>query len=699
MDGLSTALTRKSTNQSAFAVLALARARSTRSSLAAVLAVLLCALLSESLVAAPDEGDPQGNAPLKQLSLEDLGNVEVTTVSKNPQQFFKTPAAIFVITQEDIRRSGATSIPAALRMAPGVQVSQIDADHWSISIRGFAGQFSKSLLVLIDGRSVYTPLYEGVYWNVQNVLMEDVERIEVIRGPGGTIWGANAVNGVINIITKSADETHGVLATLGGGNVDQAIGAFRYGGSVGKGFDYRIYATGSLGGPQFHPDGDTFDHNRMVQMGFHADWKEDRQNTFTVQGDVYRQENGERLQFASISPPSETVHDDIAYFSGGNLLTRWKHTTGDGSDIQVQAYFDRTNGQDLEIGETRDTFDLDFVQLKRIHGDQGLTWGLGMRLSPDNIIQTLPAINFVPQKRLDSIYSGFAQYELPIIRNKLTLTAGSKLEHNNYTGFEYQPSGRLLWTPTERQSFWAAVTRAVRTPSRLDQDVQYNIFDTLLQGIPVFLQVVGDSKLKAERLISYETGYRTQVSRNLYLDVTGFYNSYSNLQGYGPLSLSEGFDPLRLLILVPYANVVEGHTIGGEIAPEWKIKPWWRVRGSYSFLHVDFTDKPGYTDVGNLLSGYLGSSPTSLASFQSLIDLPKHFELDETYRYSGALPSQAVAPYSTLDVRLGWHVNSHFDFSLVGQNLLRPSHEEFGGDPGPLVGIKRSAFAKITWRR
>lgn len=696
MDGFLGDLARAGIYRRAVGARAPVCARAVRFSAIVILSFLLAGLFTRSRAGSPQQ-DPQSGEPLKHLSLEELGNVEVTSVSKDPHQVLKTPAAIFVITQEDIRRSGATSIPDALRLAPGVQVARIDADHWSVSIRGFAGQFSKSLLVLIDGRSVYTPLYEGVYWNVQNVMLDDVERIEVIRGPGGTIWGANAVNGVINIITKSAEETHGTVATLGGGNVDQATGAIRYGGSVGN-LNYRIYGMGSIGGPEFHSDGDGFDRNRLGQMGFHADWKKDKQNAFTLQGDIYRQDNGERLSLASFSPPAQTILDDTGYFSGGNLLARWKHTS-EGSDIQIQAYFDRTNLQDLEIGETRDTFDVDFVQHARIHGDQELTWGLGARVSPSNFIQTSPAVNFTPQKQVDTIYSGFLQYELPIIRDKLTLIGGTKLEHNNFSGFDYQPSGRLLWTPTNRQSFWAAVTRAVRTPSRLDENVDFDILAGSISGFPVYLDVVGNPKLKPEQMIGYEAGYRTQVNRKLYLDFTAFYNRYSDLQGYDALSLAEAQDPLRLLILVPYANVIAGHTIGTEIAPDWKIKHWWEVRASYSFLHMQLGDMPGFTNVGNLLSTYVGVSPNNLASFQSLFDLPKHFELDETYRYTNALPAEAVGAYSTVDVRLGWKFKKDFDFSLVGQNLLRPTHEEFGGDPGLLVGIKRAVYAKITWTR
>jgi iron complex outermembrane receptor protein len=645
--------------------------------------------------------DQKPGENLKQLSLEELGDVEVTTVSKDPQQVQKTPAAVFVITQEDIRRSGATSIPEALRLAPGVEVARIDANHWSVAIRGFAGQFSKSLLVLIDGRSVYTPLFSGVYWDAQNVMLEDVERIEVVRGPGGTIWGANAVNGVINIITKSAKNTHGILATLGGGKVDQGTGGVRYGGSAGKDFNYRIYGMGSIREPEFHPDRDGFDHWRMGQMGFRTDWTSGEKDTFTVQGDIYRGESGERAFIASFSPPAETPQDGKAYVSGGNLLARWQHKTGEGSDIQIQAYFDRTNRQDFELGETRDTFDIDFVHHVRIDGDQELTWGLGARVSPSNFIQTSAGVNFLPSKQTDSIYSGFVQYELPIVHDKLALTVGTKLEHNNFSGFEYQPSGRLLWTPTAHQSFWVAVTRAVRTPSRVDQDVAFSIFVRATPPPPIYFEILGNPKLAAEQLIGYEAGYRTQVNRNVYVDFTAFYNTYRDLQNYGPLSLSQAATPppSHVFIVLPYANGIEGHTVGTEIAPNWKITHWWQVRGSYSFLHMDLKDKPGFTDTGNLLSSYLGSSPSSLVGFQSFFNLPKHFELDQTYRYSSALPAQAVGAYSTADVRLGWHRGEGLDFSVIGQNLLQPSHNEFGGDPGPLVGIKRSIYGKITWRR
>jgi iron complex outermembrane recepter protein len=661
--------------------------------------LLSCMVTPQNVWAQATDNDQTAPKDLKQLSLEQLGDLEVTTVSKEPVKVSETPAAIYVITQEDIRRSGATSIPEALRLAPGVEVARVDSDHWSISIRGLAGQFAKSLLVLIDGRSVYTPLFSGVYWDVQNLMLEDVDRIEVIRGPGGTIWGANAVNGVINIITKSANETEGVLATLVGGNVDQGLGGARYGGSLGKDLKYRVYGVGFDRGPEFHTDGPGFDDWRIGQVGFRMDGRKGERDTFTVQGDIYQGVTGERVSLASFSPPAETQPDDKAFVSGGNIVARWRHETGEGSDVQFQTYFDRTNFQDLELGETRDTFDFDFVQHQQVHGNQNLTWGLGARLSPSNFIQTSAGVDFLPHQQTDSIYSGFVQYELPIVSDRVMLTAGTKLEHNNFSGFEYQPSIRLLWTPTVRQSFWAAVTRAVRTPSRLDQDVRFAIDVTNTPPLPVFFDIEGNPNFAAERLLGYEAGYRVSVTPRLYLDFAAFYNLYHDLQSYGALALALAATPPppHLNIVVPYANGIEGNTTGAEIAPEWRVKPWWQLRGSYSFLHMGLRDAPGYTDTGMLLSSYEGSSPRHSVVARSEFNLPKRFEFDLGYRYSSALPAQSVSAYQTGDVRLGWRLGEHWRFSAVGQNLLQPYHAEFGGDPGPLVGIKRSIYARITW--
>jgi iron complex outermembrane receptor protein len=667
---------------------------------------VLCCLMA--VVGFSDRAYPQGPDPdpkpsqdLNQLSLEELGNVEITSVSKDLESMQKTPAAAYVITQEDIQRSGATNLPEALRLAPGVEVARIDADHWSVSVRGFAGQFSKSLLVLIDGRSVYTPLFSGVYWDAQDVMLEDVDRIEVIRGPGGTIWGANAVNGVINIITKRAKDTTGLVSHFGGGNLDQGIGDLRYGQTTAKGFSYRFYSKGGLRGPEFHPDGDNFDLWRMGQAGFRTDWEHGAKDSFTVQGDTYIGDSGESVLLATYSPLAEVAEQDKSAFSGGNLLGRWEHKMGEGSDAQIQAYIDRTNRGSIELGETRDTFDVDYIQHARTYGRQELTWGLGARVSPDNVIQSSPSVNVLPNKHTDTIYSSFVQYELPLFQDKIEFTAGSKLEHTSFSGYDYQPSVRLLWSPTAHQSAWLSTTRAVRTPSRVDQDVQFNILVQATPAPPIFFEIVGDPKLKPEQLIAYEAGYRAQVNRHLYIDFATFFNTYNDLQGYGPLSLAVTTNPppLDYVIVLPYANMIEGRSVGTEVTPTWDVARWWRLRGSYSLLHMELKDKPGFTDVGNLLSTYLGSSPTHVANIQSIFNLPARLEFSQTYRYSSELPEYSVHPYNTVDARLARSVGEGLSFAVAGQNLLRPNHPEFGGDPGPLVGIKRTVFASITWAR
>jgi iron complex outermembrane recepter protein len=662
---------------------------------------IILAVFGPWSVAHAEQNDEKLVQELNQMSLEQLGNVQITSVDKDPQSVLKTPAAVYVITQDDIRRSGATSLPEALRLAPGVEVARIDADHWSVAIRGFAGQFSKYLLVLIDGRSVYTPLFSGVYWDAQNVMLEDVDRIEVIRGPGGTIWGANAVNGVINIITKNAKDTNGVVSNLGGGNVDQGLADLRYGQTTQKGFSYRLYSTGAMRGPEFHPNGDNFDDWRMGQIGFRTDWTTGSRNNYTVQGDLYRGQSGESILLATYTPLAEVAEQDKASFAGGNLLARWKHTIGEGSDVQIQTYFDRTVRQDVELGETRNTFDVDYIQHQRTYHKQELAWGLGARVSPSNVIQTAPSVNFLPKQQTDSIYSSFIQYELPLVEDKLTLTAGSKFEHTNFSGYDYQPSVRLLWSPTQGQSAWAAVTRAVRTPSRQDQDIQFNILAQASPPPPVFLEIVGNPKFKPEQLIAYEAGYRSRMNRRLYVDFATFFNVYKDLEGYGPLSLAitDNPPPLDLAIVVPYANVIEGRSIGAELSPVWDVTSWWRLRGAYSLLHMSLTDKPGFSDVGNLLSSYLGSSPTHVANAESTLRLPQHFAFSQTYRYSGELPEYSVHPYNTADLHLERQVGEGLVIAATGQNLLRPSHPEFGGDPGPLVGIKRSAYLSITWAR
>jgi len=671
--------------------------------LSLMLMLMLCLLLvvgpvSSSWADAPGS-DQHSSTPLKHLSLEQLGDVEVTTTSKEPEQVWRTPAAIYVLTQDDIRRSGATSIPEVLRLVPGVEVARLDSDHWSIGIRGFGAVLASKLLVLIDGRSVYSPLFAGVYWQVQATPLEDIERIEVIRGPGGTIWGANAVDGVINIITKSAKETHGSMVSLGGGNADQGNGTARYGAGNDHGFNYRVYGMGFDRSPEVHPQGGNFDAWRMGQAGFRADRDLGARDTFTFQGDVYRELAGEATTYALYSPPSQVNVDGNAELTGGNLLARWKRVLNDRSDFQVQAYFDRTNHFEPEFGETRDAFDIDFLDHLTLPGQQNFLWGLGARVSPSHVVQTVPTIDFLPQHLTDQVYSGFVQDEIPLFKRRLSLTVGSKLEHNNYTGFEVQPSARLLWTPTPRQSFWSSITRAVRTPSRLDEDIQLTDFAAVIP-LPVYLRVDGNRQFRSEVLLGYEAGYRALITSRFYLDVALFHNNYNDVYSFqvGSFFLEPLPLPVHAVLPLLTSNGIRGTTKGFEVAPDWKPTSWWELRPSYSHLEMLMEDGPGSNDPTSV-AGYEGSSPRHQATIQSFLNLPKKLEFEQTYRYVSALRAQTVKSYSTADARVGWLFIRQMDLSVVGQNLMQPQHDEFGGDPGGLVGIKRSVYAQITWKR
>jgi iron complex outermembrane receptor protein len=638
---------------------------------------------------------------LNQMSLEQLGNVETTTASKEPEQLRQTPAAIYVLTQEDIRRSGATTIPELLRLVPGVEVARIDSDHWAVGVRGFGGEFSKSLLVLIDGRSVYSPLFAGVYWQVQDTLLEDVDRIEVIRGPGGTIWGANAVNGVINIITKNAKDTHGKLVSLGGGDVDQGNGGARFGSVNDKAMDYRVYGKGFIRSHEFNPDGMHYDEWRLGQLGFRTDWTLNTRDTLNVQGDIYKGRDGERVDASYYSPPSVALMTAPHSTSGGNMMAGWQRQIGGNSDIKVHAYFDRTTRFSPQLDETRNTYDLDLLYHSTVAGRQDALLGAGARWSHDDLTEPLATLSFTPPHQTDSIYSWFIQDQIKVIPDTLSLLVGSKFEHNNRSGFEVQPNGRLLWTPTQHQTIWVAFTRAVRTPSRLDQDLQ--LTDLVSVKPPYFLRVVGSKNFRSERLLSSEAGYRALVASKLYLDLSLFRNEYNDLYGYGAgsLYLETTPTPAHFILQVPLANALKGDTSGGEIAPEWEPAEWLEVKGSYSYLHLYVHDKAGFTDTSNTETDN-GSSPHHQVVLEGRFNVPRGFEFDPTYRYVSSLPFQKIAAYSTADVRIGWHSSHSWNLSLTGQNLLQPHHSEFGSyvfsDPLS-VGIERDIYAKITWTR
>lgn len=668
--------------------------------------ISVCLVCGLAAPGARGSGEPQGSGDqtspeaLKKLTLEELSQIEVTTPSKEPQLAFRIPMAIFVITQDEIRRSGATCIPEALRLAPGVEVARIDANKWSIGIRGFGSRLSRSVLVLIDGRTVYTTLFDGTYWEVQDTLMDDIDRIEVIRGPGGVIWGPNAVDGVINVITKDSKETQGMLASAGGGNVEQGFANFRYGGGNGAGLSYRVYAKAFTRGPEDHPDHENFDDWRAAQEGFRVDWTKSTSDLFTVQGDIYDEEAGERVTATSYTQPYQVNVDANADLSGGNVLARWRRILGEGDDLQLQVYYDRTNRHEANLGEIRNTFDVDFLDRFRLPARQQVSWGLGARLSRGDDLEVVSGLTFVPAERTDELFSAFVQDEVGLISDRLSLTLGTKVLKTNFTGTELQPSARLAWTPTEKQTFWASFTHAVRTPS----DVEENFFllgyiATTPSGVPYFARFDANPKFAPEQLNAYEAGYRQLVAHNVFLGLATFFNHYHDLLSeeiIGQPFLETTPQPVHFLLPAQFRNGLLGTTKGFEIVPEWRPKNFWRLRGSYSFLQMDLMRAPHSADVGTA-PGIDGSSPKHQATVESDFDLTKKLQLDLTYRYVSALPGQGVRAYSTGDARFAWLMRRKLELSLVGQNLLQASHYEYGGDPGTLVGIRRSAYAEIRW--
>jgi iron complex outermembrane recepter protein len=657
--------------------------------------------------------DPQSTPPnqppsaLKRLTLEQLSQIEVTSPSKEPTPVFHTPVAIYVLTGDDIRRAGVTTIPDALRLVPGVEVAQIDGSKWSVGIRGFGTRLSRDVLVLIDGREVYTPLLAGTYWEVQDTLLEDIDRIEVIRGPGGTIWGPNAVNGVINIITKSAKETHGTFAEAGGGSVEQGFLNYRYGGeSTLDDLNYRVYAKAYDRGPEHHSDGDDFDAWRGAQSGFRMDWGTGN-DAYTFSGDGYLQEDGERVNLSTYTPPLNETIDGYANVSGANGVFRWKRTLGDGSDIQVQAYYDRTNRREPNLGEARDTVDVDYLERAKVSDRQELLFGAEARASDGRFSEIASGLVFYPFHRLDYLLSGFFEDDFTLVENKLFLNAGSKILSTNYTGVAFQPSVRLMWTPTDQQTFWASFTHAVRTPSDAEEDFYLSSYLGMTAGLPVFARFNGNPLFAPEKLNAWEAGYRELIRKNLFLDISTFYNRYhdvfsEDLSGGYRLETALPFPtplppPLHLLLPAEFGNDLYGPTLGGEIAPEWRPSDRWRLRGSYSYLSMDLRQAPGLL-LGAGPQMVVESSPKHEVSLDSAFDVSRNLQIDLIYRFVSALPAEHAPAYSTGDVHITWRFRPHLEFSLVGRNLFQPYHVEYGADPGDPVAIVRSAYASIAWR-
>jgi iron complex outermembrane receptor protein len=633
---------------------------------------------------------------MKRMSLADLLQLDVTTVNRGPEPIGRVPAAIHVITQDDIRRSGALSIPEALRLAPGMQVARIDAGTWSIGMRGFADRLARSMLVLIDGRAVYSPLFAGTYWETQDVLLEDVDRIEVIRGPGGTLWGANAVNGIINIITRTAGATQGALATAGGGNQDRGFVGARYGGSAGTAWNYRIYGKGQDRAAEFHPDDLDYDGFSMAQGGFRADWTPAADRVVTIQGDVYSGTLGSRPTVTTYSPPYAVTENRDSPLSGANLLARWSRPLAGRGRFQLQAFYNRTNRDEVPVGEDRDTADVDFQHTPPAAGRHQLVWGLGYRVTSGRIDAIAPTA-FEPPTRTDSLYSGFVQDEIRLLPDRLQLVLGAKLEHNNYSGVEFQPGVRLAYLPDPDDTLWFAVTRAVRVPSRVETD--YTTSSLLNASIPYFVRLQPNPDFTPERLVAYEAGYRVRPDSRFYLSFAGFYNSLDDVLSAEILTpfAEPAPDPVRLIAPVTFGNGLEGDSYGAEVSADVRPSRWWRWTASYSYVRIQLSKQPGSQD-GSQERRNEGLSPRHQLQAQTSFDLPGHWSLDGLARYVSDLPAGPIPSYATVDARLAWQVTPRLELALVGQDLAQAEHVEWTSSGGN-IGIQRSAYVKITWRQ
>ncbi len=521
-----------------------------------LLASFLAVLLAANTVAQTSRSVPDVTA----MSVEDLMNMQVTSVSKRTQKVADAAAAIFVITQEDIRRSGATSIPEALRLAPGLEVARIDQNKWAIGSRGFNGRFDNNLLVLMDGRSVYTPLFSGVYWNIQDVMLEDIDRIEVIRGPGATLWGANAVDGVINIITKPAASTQSAIVTAGGGTEERGSGGVRYGSKLGDNTHYRIYGKYFDWGPSNFASGATANDGwDAMRGGFRADWTPTGANSLTLQGDLFRSKYDETLTVPSLASPFSSTFPNNGVYSGGNILGRWNHNS-EGNSMSLQMYYDNTTTVDKSLFvDHQNVFDMDFQHGFHVGDSQQFVWGLGYRSILDRNDSSF-TVSLQPNQVSLNQFSAFLQDEISLVDNRLRLTLGSKFEHNDFTGFEVEPNARLLWTLSPNQSVWTAVSRAVRTPALTEEGLRLNSA-VIPPGtpanpapLPAVVAVFGSHQFNSENLLAYELGYRVQATSNLSLDLATFYNHYSNLRTAEPGTPFVEGSPAPTDIVIPFGR-------------------------------------------------------------------------------------------------------------------------------------------------
>lgn len=621
--------------------------------------------------------DPPPVKQLMKLSLEELLNVEVTSVSRHPQKRLDAPAAIEVIDNEDITDSAATTLPEALRLATHLDVAQKNPHDWGISARGFNTALANKLLVQMDGRTLYSPLFSGVFWDAQDYLLKDIERIEVISGPGATLWGANAVNGVINITTKSAKDTLGLYTEATAGTELRDAFAVRYGTRLAPNVYFRAYAQTADRDNTVNVSGAPLaDAWTMHRGGFRVDAEPGSDQTFTVQGDIYK-------------GSEYVVTSGIQRISGGNLLGRWFRSWSPESDLTAQLYYDHTHladpitnqfGTNQMLVDDLDTYDFDLQHRFPIGFLNEIVWGVGYRLTRDHA-HNASNTAFLPARVDHQLFSAFAQDEISLGKS-LVVTLGSKIEHNDYTGIEIEPSVKARWRLDPKQSVWAAISRAVRMPSRYDRDI--------FQPNPPPVVASGSKHFTSERLVAYEAGYRAILAEKATFSASVFYNDYGNLRSFGPAPGT------RTPIM--FGNNLEGETHGLETDIEYQVTANWRLRAGYDLLLEHLHVKPGYIDVfgGN----FEVSDPEHQASLFSSWKLPHGFGFSVQARWIDALPltSGKVPSYAEIDARIAWHPTENLELSIAGQNLLHAHHPEFGLATARREELQRGVYAKVSWQ-
>jgi iron complex outermembrane receptor protein len=603
-------------------------------------------------------------ASLLDLSLEQLANIEVTSVSKRAQRLSEVAASVYVISSDDIRRSGATSLPEVLRLAPNLQVARADANQYAITSRGFNSVLANKMLVLIDGRTVYSPLFSGVFWEAQDVVLEDIDRIEVLGGSGGALYGSNAVNGVINIISRSPTDTQGALVSVAAGNQDR-VATGRYGKTTEAGTAWRAYARRFQRDHSELANGSAIrDGSSTSTAGFRADHAATGR-VVTLQGDVTE------------SRIDQAPANGSRRVSGMNLLGRWSEEGSAGARTQLQAYYDRTErDQPGALRDTLDTLDIDFQQSSRPRQGHELLWGGGYRWQHDRAVNTTPAaLAIMPPDRRLSLLNVFAQDEVELV-DSVKLTLGAKLERNDYTGLEFLPNARLAWNIAPNHLLWSAASRAVRTPARVDREF-------FSPGAPPFA-IAGGPNFESEVAKVFEIGYRAQPTSALYYSFTLFHHD---------------FERLRSLDIAPggarFNNNLEGRLDGFVGWASYRVSDDLRLSGGVERQHASFNARPGTAPLGGVAS--LGNDPKMRWTLGAAFDVAPGHEIDLNLRRVGALPSPVVPAYTALDMRWGWHVRPGVELSLAARNLADPGHVEWGA-PASRAEFGRSVLFKATWR-